>query len=58
MSEIESCTLLVTDSVFLSEEGKPILFVKTDRDGKLISRSNWLSVQDIRTRIPDIMKQR
>lgn len=57
-SEIESCTCLITDSVFISEDGKPQLFVKTDRDGKLAALHNKLSVQDIRTRIPDVVKQR
>ena len=55
--EVESCTCLITDTVFISDDGKPQLFVKTDRDGK-VATVNKLSVQDIRTRIPDVVKQR
>ena len=41
-SEIESCNILITDSVFLGDDGKPILFAKTDRDGRVTSLHNKL----------------
>lgn len=36
-SEIESCVCLITDTVFIGEDGKPQLFAKTDRDGRVTS---------------------
>lgn len=36
MQDIEPCSFLITDTFFINEEGKPYLFVRTDRDGKIV----------------------
>jgi len=51
--EIESCACLITDTIFINDEGKPNLYAKTDRDGKVSAHHNKLGIQDIRMKIMD-----
>jgi len=34
--DVEPCSFLIVDTFFINEEGKPYLFVRTDRDGKIV----------------------
>lgn len=49
---------MISDTVFISDDGKPSLFAKTDKDGKVIALHNKLNIQDIRMKIIDEMRKR
>ena len=54
--DFESCKVLLTDTIFFGDDGKATVYLKTDRDGRVTSSQLKLTIQDLRMRIPDIVK--
>ena len=52
----DSFKLFITDSIFFGEDGKAIVHLKTDKDGYISSSIQKLTIQDLRMRVPDIVK--
>ena len=52
----DSFKLYITDTIFFGEDGKAIVHLKTDKDGYITSSYQKLSVQDLRMRVPDMVK--